>query len=141
MASSTCYERLSSYIFDTIIPKLTGVDLDTGQLDSIMIPLRYGGLGILDPNSNPLSEYDSSLRMSQPLLDGLSGSDLEIRYAQIAREIRIYKQESIKTRLMRVKSKSATISACLDFAAFEKILTKRRTLLDRQVKRSNLKLI
>ncbi|KAI0981120.1 hypothetical protein GJ496_000695 [Pomphorhynchus laevis] len=88
MASSTCYERLSSYIFDTIISKLTGVDLDTGQLDSIMISLRYGGLGIQDPNSNPLSEYDRSLRMSQPLLDGLSESDLEIRYAQIAREIR-----------------------------------------------------
>ncbi|KAI0980307.1 hypothetical protein GJ496_005857 [Pomphorhynchus laevis] len=44
-----------------------------------MIPLRYGGLSIQDPNSNPLSEYDRSLRMSQPLLDGLSGSDLEIR--------------------------------------------------------------
>ncbi|KAI0982450.1 hypothetical protein GJ496_005645 [Pomphorhynchus laevis] len=79
------YDRL--FLVNSTIPLITGVALDSNHVNMMFLPLRLRGLSIQSPNRTADAEYERSLRMARPLLDGLTGNELTLKQCGIASEI------------------------------------------------------
>ncbi|KAI0989449.1 hypothetical protein GJ496_007048 [Pomphorhynchus laevis] len=60
-APSALYGRLSEYILKFLIPEITGSQVDKLRRDIVSLPLNQGGIGIINPTSNPQKFYSRSL--------------------------------------------------------------------------------
>ena len=55
-------------ISDVLIPLLTGRNCSEAERDLVALPVRVGGLGLINPSESVDAEYSASIRVSAPLV-------------------------------------------------------------------------
>ncbi|KAI0986720.1 hypothetical protein GJ496_001001 [Pomphorhynchus laevis] len=101
------------FILDSPMTNMENIDEITREV--MFLLCRFGGIEVNDPNGSPELDYERSLQMCRPLLDGLTGDQLKIAQDEVALSIRIAKDSLFKTSLdhlckdnpeLRLKTKS-----------------------------------
>ncbi|XP_068696931.1 uncharacterized protein [Montipora foliosa] len=61
-------QPLERAISDVLIPSLTGRNCSEAERDLVALPVRMGGLGLINPSESADAEYSASIRVSAPLV-------------------------------------------------------------------------
>lgn len=88
------FQRLEKALLTKFIPALTGLDPPgTLQRSLFALPTRFGGLGIVAPDSLPSVEFSASLYVTAPLRSLILSQDFnysaDIRCSQFSRKLEI----------------------------------------------------
>ncbi|KAI0978498.1 hypothetical protein GJ496_011006 [Pomphorhynchus laevis] len=62
--------------------------MSNDEFRTVTMPLRFGGLGVIEPKLNPNRNYDDYIRICTHLLNGLNGIDLLEEQIKIRKQIR-----------------------------------------------------
>lgn len=66
---------LEKVINDTLIPALVGKHVSQLERDIIELPVRFGGLGIINPSTMANREYECSRIITEPLVSLINNRD------------------------------------------------------------------
>ena len=61
-------QPLERAISDVLIPSLIGRNCSEAERDLVALPVRMGGLGLINPSDSADAEYSASIRVSAPLV-------------------------------------------------------------------------
>ena len=61
-------QPLERAISDVLIPSLIGRNRSEAERDLVALPVRMGGLGLINPSHSADAEYSASIRVSAPLV-------------------------------------------------------------------------
>ena len=61
-------QPLESAIWDVLIPSLIGRNCSEAGRDLVALPVRMGGLGLINPSDSADAEYSASIRVIAPLV-------------------------------------------------------------------------
>ena len=61
-------QPLESAISDVLIPSLIGRNCSEAERDLVALPVRMGGLGLINPSDSADAEYSASIRVIAPLV-------------------------------------------------------------------------
>ena len=70
-------ENLLQPISDVLIPSLTGRNCSEAERDLVALPVRMGGLGLINPSDSADAEYSASIRVSVPLVSKIEAQSHE----------------------------------------------------------------
>ena len=65
------WEDLENSIRNKLIPSMTGTSVDEKLRELMSLPVRYGGLGLKNPELEARHQYSNSARISEPLTETL----------------------------------------------------------------------
>ena len=99
------YERAIS---DVLIPSLIGRNCSEAERDLVALPVRMGGLGLINPSDSADAEYSASIRVSAPLVSKIEAQSHETpEEAEVQRLVyatRKEKDDGLKEELEEVKA-------------------------------------
>ena len=58
-------------VSDVLIPSLIGCNCSDAKRDLVALPVRMGGLGLINPSDSTDAEYSASIRVSAPLVSAI----------------------------------------------------------------------
>ncbi|KAI0979284.1 hypothetical protein GJ496_000831 [Pomphorhynchus laevis] len=82
-----CYDRLSYFIFDRLVPTMIGVDSQLANKDILSLPLCCGGLGIVDSVVFVSKQYEWSRSICSHLQNGLRGGAVMVAQNKSSKSI------------------------------------------------------
>ena len=74
----TLLQPLERAISDVLIPSLIGRNFSEAERDLVALPVRMGGLGLINPSDRADAEYSASIRVSAPLVSEIDAQSHEI---------------------------------------------------------------
>ena len=74
----TLLQPLERAISDVLIPSLIGRNCSEAERDLVALPVRMGGLGLINPSDSADAEYSASIRVSAPLVSEIDAQSHEI---------------------------------------------------------------
>ena len=81
-------QPLERAISDVLIPSLIGRNCSEAERDLVALPVRMGGLGLINPSDSADAEYSASIRVSAPLV-----IKIEAQYHEIPEEAEVQRLE------------------------------------------------
>ena len=73
----TLLQPLERAICDVLIPSLRGRNCSETERDLVALPVRMGGLGLINPCDSADVEYPASIRVSAPLVSKIEAQSHE----------------------------------------------------------------
>ena len=73
----TLLQPLERAISDVLIPSLIGRNCSEAERDLVALPVRMGGLGLINPSDSADAEYSASIRVSAPLVSKIEAQSHE----------------------------------------------------------------
>lgn len=73
----TLLQPLERAISDVFIPSLIGGNCSEAERDLVALPVRMGGLGLMNPSYSGDAEYSASIRVSAPLVSKIEAQSHE----------------------------------------------------------------
>ena len=70
-------QPLERAISDVLIPSLIGHNCSEAERDLVALPVRMGGLGLINPSDSAYAEYSASIRVSAPLVSKIEAQSHE----------------------------------------------------------------
>ena len=70
-------QPLERAISDVLIPSLIGRNCYEAERDLVALPVRMGGLGLINPSHSADAEYSASIRVSAPLVSKIEAQSHE----------------------------------------------------------------
>ena len=70
-------QPLEHAISDVLITSLIGSSCSEAERDLIALPLRMGGLGLINPSDSADAEYSTTIRVSAPLVSKIEAQSHE----------------------------------------------------------------
>jgi len=104
--ASELFEPLENAIRDQFIPTLVGREVSDAERQTLVRPLRHGGLGLTDPRETAKMEYERSTQITNKLTAKIDTQKLNLDYnpsdQQFTRHIknRIRQKKNEKTSMM-----------------------------------------
>ena len=99
---------LERAISDVLIPSLIGRNCSEAERDLVALPVRMGGLGLINPSDSADAEYSASIRVSAPLVSKIEAQSHETpEEAEVQRLVyatRKEKDDGLKEELEEVKA-------------------------------------
>ena len=101
-------QPLERAISDVLIPSLIGRNCSEAEHDLVALPVRMGGLGLINPSVIADAEYSASIRVSAPLVSKIEAQCHEIpeeaEVQQLVYATRKEKDDGLKEELEEVKA-------------------------------------
>ena len=101
-------QPLKRAISDVLIPSLIGRNCSEAERNLVALPVRMGGLGLINPSDSADTEYSASTRVSAPLVSKIAAqSDETPEEAKVQRLVyatRKQKDDGLKEELEKVKA-------------------------------------
>ena len=101
-------QPLERAISDVLIPSLIGRNCSEAERDLVALPVRIGGLGLINPSDSADAEYSASIRVSAPLVSKIEAQSHETpEEAEVQRLVyatRKEKDDGLKEKLEEVKA-------------------------------------
>ena len=101
-------QPLERAISDVLIPSLTGLNCSEAERDLVALPVRMGGLGLINPSESADAEYSASIRVSAPLVSKIEEQSHETPdEAEVQRLVyatRREKDHGLREKLEEVKA-------------------------------------
>ena len=92
-------ENLLQPLERAISDVLTGRNCSEAERDLVALPVRMGGLGLLNPSDSADAEYSASIRVSAPLVSKIEAQSHETpEEAEVQRLV--YATRKLKKRMM-----------------------------------------
>ena len=95
-------------ISDVLIPSLTGRNFSEAERDLVALPVRMGGLGLINPSESADAEYSASIRVSAPLVSKIEEQSHETpdkaEVQQLVYATRREKDHGLREELEEVKA-------------------------------------
>ena len=99
---------LERAISDVLIPSLVGRNCSEADRDLVALPVRMGGLGLINPSDSMDAEYSASIRVSAPLVSKIKAQSHETpQEAEVQRLVyatRKEKDHGLRDELEEVKA-------------------------------------
>ena len=115
-------EPLERAISDVLIPEFTGQTCTEAERNLLALPVRLGGLGLINPVENAAYEFNASTAITEPLVQQIVRQEHEIPDDDVIRSIqtntRKAKEERLQTAQAEVKdalpsrTQRAVVLAC-----------------------------
>ena len=115
-------EPLERAISDVLIPEFTGQTCTEAERNLLALPVRLGGLGLINPVENAAYEFNASTAITEPLVQQIVRQEHEIPDDDVIRSIqtntRKVKEERLQTTQAEVKdalpsrTQRAVVLAC-----------------------------
>ena len=101
-------QPLERAISDVLIPSLIERNCSEAERDLVVLPLRMGDLGLINPSDNADAEYSASIRVSAPLESKIEAQSHEtLEEAEVQRLVYAIRKENddgLKEELEEVKA-------------------------------------
>ena len=101
-------QPLERAISDVLIASLIGRNCSEAERDLVALPVRMGGLGLINPSDSADAEYSASIRVSAPLVSKIEAQSHETpEEAEVQRLVyatRKEKDDGLKEELEEVKA-------------------------------------
>ena len=102
-------QPLERAISDVLIPSLIGRNCSKAERDLVALPVRMGGLGLINPSDSTNAEYSASIRVSDPLVSKIETQSHETpEEAEVQRLVYATRKEKdddgLKEELEEVKA-------------------------------------
>ena len=101
-------QPLERAISDVLIPSLIGRNCSEAERDLVALPVRMGGLGLINPSDSADAEYSASIRVSAPLVSKIEAQSHETpEEAEVQRLVyatRKEKDDGLKEELEEVRA-------------------------------------
>ena len=78
--ASELFEPLENVIRDQLIPALVGREVSDAERQKLALPLRHGGLGLIDPQETAKMEYKHSTQITNKLTAKIYTQKLDLDY-------------------------------------------------------------
>jgi len=78
--ASELFEPLENTITDQLIPALVGQEASDAERQKLALPLRHGGLGLIDPQETAKMEYKHSTQITNKLTAKIYTQKLDLDY-------------------------------------------------------------
>ena len=105
----TQLQPLERAILDVLIPSLIGRNCSEAERDLVALPVRMGGLGLINPSDSVDAEYSASIRVSAPLVSKIEAQSHETpdeaEVQQLVYATRKEKDNGLKEELEEVKAR------------------------------------
>ena len=72
------FEKLEEVINNKLIPALVGRPVSTHERKILELPVRYGGLGIINPSTSAMREYNFSKEVTEQLTSLIYSQELDV---------------------------------------------------------------
>ena len=96
---SAYFQPLEDEIFNNLIPALVGRKVNNQEREILSLPVRYGGMGILNPVETADEEFNASTYITEGLTQIIKAQDIDFRN---------YDQEDAGNRIKIAKSTKET---------------------------------
>jgi len=118
-------EPLERAIADVLIPSITSHHCSTpSERDLLALPVRLGGLGIINPSQDADLQYQASMKTTAPLVEKIVSQALETPddaiVSSLQQSVRREKNEVLRTKLNDIKNSLTLKTQCAVELASEK---------------------
>ena len=103
---SEIFEPLENAIRDPLIPALVGREVSEAERQILALPLRHGGLGLINPQETTKTEYKHSTQINNKLTVKIYPQKLDLDYNPSDQQFnrhtknRIRQEKNAKTSMM-----------------------------------------
>ena len=108
---SHLFEPLEMAIRDMLIPALTGKQVSDIERELFSLPVRYGGLGLINPVESANREFDASFRLTKTIAELIKQQELTLKnydtalFEAILSEVKEQKEKLLVDKLHSIRSK------------------------------------
>ena len=124
--SSELFAPLETAIRNELIPELLGKSVDDKEREIISLPVRFGGLGILNPVQSKDVEYNSSVKTTKDLTHLIYSKETEYsmldssKMRDAKKKLKEEKESSLKVRVTELETNMSETQRRLFHCSMEK---------------------
>ena len=99
-------EPLERAISDVLIPEFTGQTCRETERNLLALPVRLGGLGLINPVENAAYEFNASTAITEPLVQQIVRQEHEIPDDDVIRSIQTNTRKAKEERLQTTQAEA-----------------------------------